>query len=188
MKTRFLFLSRFPILLLGILMMIACSSNSDNPMEKPEHPVLLNFTHSGCKVVSTTKSNLVDHSNYLSNSVLQTDDIDKDAISLKAMPDGKLRIEHGNVTLSCEALIQIDFRVEGKTLILTEKSTDDTNCTCDYDLVLTLEGLDETAYHVIVQRQTIDRKGAATQKEVTYGDFNFTYSKDLSLTTKINRI
>lgn len=176
----------FLIECVAILAMLACSSNSDDVVDKAGHPTLLNFTHSGCKVESSAKTSIVGNSLSLLSSSRQNSPVEKDVILLTALPDGKLRIAHDNATLSCEALIQTDFRFDGKTLVLTEKSTDDTNCTCDYDLVFTLEGLEEAEYHVIIERQTIDRQGKATQKAIAYGEVNFTYSKNLSLTTKIN--
>lgn len=91
-----------------------------------------------------------------------------------------------NTVLSCDALIKQDMTTEDRTIILTEAATNDTNCTCDYDLKFTLDNLSNTTYKVIIQRQGIDRTGKPTYDPEKYAEFSLTFAPGLSKTISLN--
>lgn len=96
-----------------------------------------------------------------------------------------MQIIHENTILSCDAVIETGFKVVGSTIILTEKSTKDTNCTCNYDLSFTIDNLENGEYKIIIMRQDIDRIGKILSDEVKYCDFSITLTDNLSQNIKI---
>jgi hypothetical protein len=97
----------------------------------------------------------------------------------------RLQIIHENTILSCNAVIETGFKVVGSTIILTEKSTMDTNCICHYDLSFTIDNLENGEYKIIIMRQYIDRTGKILSDEVKYCDFSITLTDNLSQNIKI---
>lgn len=92
-----------------------------------------------------------------------------------------MTLEHHNATLACDALIKTQMNTDGSsTIILTEQSTEDTNCTCKYDIQYTISNLVPNKYHVILKKQEINRNGNPLSDATVYKDFYFKYSTALS--------
>lgn len=164
-----------------ILFVVSCSNNDDN--STTTQPYLSNFSNSGCKqYVSNGTSSAKKRYAKIASA---TNDATTEQIVLKALGTNKLYIVHENASLSCEAVIDTDFKIVGSTIFLTEKSTDDTNCICNYDLSFTIDNLQNGAYDIIIMRQTIDRNGKTPSDGVKYCEFSITFADDLSQTVKL---
>lgn len=147
--------------------MLACSNHSEIQSTIPS---LTNSTNTGCK----TNSSLV-RSNY------QPIEEEKEILVLKSLDEGKMILEHHNATLACDALIKTIMNTDGSnTIILVEQSTEDTNCTCKYDMQYTISNLVPNKYHIILKKQEINRNGNPTSDATIYKDFYFKYSTTLS--------
>lgn len=72
------------------------------------------------------------------------------------------------------------LRCKNDTVFITEMSTTDTDCMCNHDLTYTLSNFKEAVYHVVIERQTINRDGKPSGGVMKYGKFSFTYSPTLS--------
>lgn len=152
---------------LSLATMLACSNHSE--IQSPI-PTLTNSTNTGCKTSPTLA-----RANNLSGGE------GKEYLALKALGEGKMTLEHHNATLACDALIKTQMNTDGSsTIILTEQSTEDTNCTCKYDIQYTISNLVPNKYHVILKKQEINRNGNPLSDATVYKDFYFKYSATLS--------
>ena len=158
---------------LSLCLLLSCSNNEQNDVTN--QPYLSNFSNSGCK-------------KYISGATPATNSSSgKVATTTNDLPDEQIRLQiiHENTILSCDAVIETGFKVVGSTIILTEKSTMDTNCICHYDLSFTIDNLENGEYKIIIMRQYIDRTGKILSDEVKYCDFSITLTDNLSKNIKI---
>lgn len=147
--------------------MLACSNHSEIQSTIPS---LTNSTNTGCK----TNSSLA-RSNY------QPIEEEKEFLVLKSLDEGKMILEHHNATLACDALVKTIMDTDGSnTIILVEQSTEDTNCTCKYDMKYIISNLVPNKYHFVLKKQEIDRNGNPTSDATIYKDFYLKYSTTLS--------
>lgn len=166
---------------LSLCLLLSCSNNEQNDVTN--QPYLSNFSNSGCKQYI---SGATSATNSPSGKVATTtNDLPDEQIRLLTNDNKRLQIIHENTILSCNAVIETGFKVVGSTIILTEKSTMDTNCICHYDLSFTIDNLENGEYKIIIMRQYIDRTGKILSDGVKYCDFSITLTDNLSQNTKI---
>lgn len=161
--------------------LVSCSDNDDN--NGSSQPRLSNFSNSGCKKFASDGTSSA--MSRAANAVAAASNSQSEQIVLAALGINKLRIVHENALLSCEAVIATDFKIEGPTITLTEKSTNDVNCLCYYDLSFTIDNLPSGNYNIIINRQTINRDGKAKSGESKYCEFSVDFSGSLSQTIKL---
>ena len=126
---------------LSLCILLSCSHNEQDDVTN--HPYLSNFSNSGCKKYI---SGATPATNSPSGKVATTtNDLQDEQIRLLTNDNKRLQIIHENTILSCDAVIETGFKVVGSTIILTEKSTMDTNCICHYDLSFTIDNLEKEA-------------------------------------------
>ena len=162
----------------------SCDHSSDDAPSFGIDPILVDFTNSGCKEYLETDDG--GENGIAVTAVSEESATGKELFVLKTDSDGKLLLTHQNAVLSCDGVILTGFRCEDATIFLTEKSTDTTNCTCNYDLAYTLNNLQEKTYNVVVERQTIDCDGKTLNEARRYCHFNFVYTPNLSETKEVN--
>lgn len=177
-----IFVNSLFVVMTGIIPLLfqSCNDSSNDLSFSNTNPALSNFTYSGCKGYvegnnSKRKIDLVTD-NMISNET----SVSKDFFYLKAKSDDRLLLVHQDASFSCDGIIKTKFRYRNDTIFITEMSTINTNCICNYDLTYTLNNFKETTYNVVIERQVIDYSGKPTGSVRKYGYFSFVYSSELS--------
>ncbi|MGI6243478.1 MAG: hypothetical protein ACOYJK_08110 [Prevotella sp.] len=173
----------FPfVVMIGVIPLLfqSCNESSDDLSFSNTNPALSNFTYSGCKGYIEGNNSKRTKGFVTDNMIPNETSVSKDFFYLKAKPDEKLLLIHQDASFSCDGIIKTKFRYKNDTIFITEMSTINTNCICNYDLTYTLNSFKETTYNVVIERQVIDYSGKPTDDVRKYGYFSFTYSSELS--------
>ena len=121
----------------GLLTIVGCTNDGDNPVEFPKTIELKNFSNSGCKSGAVrTRSN---------------DDARKEIFKYSCIHEGYLYVTHQNAMFNCcpEAL-GADISVEDNQITVGEYESDGyCDCICPYDLSYEIGPLVEGKTYII---------------------------------------